>query len=74
MKLRRGLPKAPVVSTFFVQSLQDASTVDRRNLAQVTIDILPDLSLLNIFAFYVHEDLVSVDSVDVCSVSAAPRA
>ena len=45
------------VRTCFAQ--QPAPTVDRCNIAQVTIDMLPDVALLRIFDFYImNEDRI----------------
>jgi hypothetical protein len=51
MGLKRNRPEEADVRTFFAQ--QPAPTVDWRDIARVTIDVLHDIALLEIFDFYV---------------------
>ena len=53
MGLGRNLPKEVDVRTCLAQ--EPVPTVDWWNVARVTIDMLPDLALLEIFHFYVDE-------------------
>jgi hypothetical protein len=41
-----------------------ALTVDRCNVARVTIDMLPDIALIEIFDFYLDEDDIDEDEDD----------
>jgi hypothetical protein len=50
MGLGRNLSKEVWVRTSFAQ--QPALTVDRCDVARVTIDMLPNVALLEIFHFY----------------------
>ena len=59
MVLGRNLPKEADVRTGFVQ--QPVPTVDWWNVARVTIDMLPDLALLEIFHFYVGEERITYE-------------
>ena len=56
MELGRNLPKDAIVRTCF--ALQPVPTVDWWNLERVTIDMLPDLALLEIFHFYVDDEQI----------------
>ena len=53
MGLGRNLPKKDNVRTSFAQ--QPAPTFDWCDVARVTIDMLPDVALLEIFDFYLGE-------------------
>ena len=68
MGLERGPPKENDVRASFSQ--QPATNVDWCNVAQVTIDMLPDVALLEIFHFYVKERGIWIESwhtlVHVC--------
>ena len=54
MEWGRNLSKEANVRTCFAQ--QPMPTFDWRNVARVSIDMLPDLALLKIFYFYVDEE------------------
>ena len=59
MELGRNLPKEADVRTCFAQ--QPVLAVDWCNIAQVTIDMLPDLALLEIFHFYVDAERIKYE-------------
>ena len=68
MGLERGPPKENDVRASFLQ--QPATNVDWYNVAQVTIDMLSDVALLEIFHFYVKERGIWIENwhtlVHVC--------
>ena len=59
MGLGRHLPKEADVRTCLAQ--EPVPTVDWWNVARVTIDMLPDLALLEMFHFYVAEERITYE-------------
>jgi hypothetical protein len=56
MGIQKNLRKEANVRTSFTR--QPAPTVDQRDVARVTFDMLPDIALLDIFDFYLDEEFV----------------
>jgi hypothetical protein len=56
MEPGRKLPKEADVRTSFTQEL--ALTVDWCDVARVTIDLLPDIALLEMFYFYMYGEQI----------------
>jgi hypothetical protein len=56
LELKRNLPKEAAVRTSLSQWL--APSVDWRDVARVTIDMLSDVALLNVFDFYLEEQYI----------------
>lgn len=55
LRLRISLPKEANVSTFFAQLSAPIFDCQWSNVGRVTIDMLPEIALLDIFDFYGHE-------------------
>jgi hypothetical protein len=66
MGLGRDLPKEANVRTYFAR--YSAQIVDHRDVARVTIDMLPDVVLLGIFDFYLDKAAIQAwhNLVHVC--------
>jgi hypothetical protein len=57
MGLGRDFPKEADVRTSFAPQSAHWQTLDWCDVARVTIDMLPDVALLEIFDFYLHEEV-----------------